>query len=85
MRSSCVIGHSRRHRDGAAGEPDPGLWQTITSISDLTDFQGKEGGAPLLIRLSHNDVRNEEIFLEPSIFKRDDDECGVLFRYYIQT
>ena len=66
-------------RDGAAGEPDPGLWQTITSISDLTDFQGKEGGAPLLIRLSHNDVRNEEIFLEPSIFKRHDDECGDLF------
>ena len=45
-------------RDGAAGEPDPGLRQTITSISDLTDFQGKQGGAPLLIRLSHNDVRN---------------------------
>lgn len=49
-------------RDGAAGEPDPGLRQTITSISDLTDFQGKEGGAPLLIRLSHNDVRNEGYF-----------------------
>ena len=67
----CVIGQSSRHRDGAPGEPDPGLRQTITSISDLTDFQGKMGG-PSLIRLSHNDVRNEDIFLAPSIFKRDD-------------
>ena len=72
-------------RDGAAGEPDPGLRQTITSISDLTDFQGKKGGAPLLIRLSHNDVRIEEIFLGPSIFKRHDDGCGILFRSYNHT
>ena len=52
---------------------DPGCPENNNIYFRFDRFPGKRGRhSYLLIRFSHNDVRNVKIFLEQSIFKRHD-------------